>query len=150
MQIEGLIRKLLDYKKAQATAVQAAAGAEALQAAETASAANAAYLVVALNVPNAAKALDAAYKAVEKQYPTLPCLFLSSDAEASKCSVFAAVPGDLSQKLNAGAWCKAVLEVLGGKGGGKANLAQGSGPNVDKAGDAAAVAEEFATLKLST
>lgn len=42
----------------------------------------------------------------------------------------------------------AALGPLGGKGGGKANSAQGQGPNVDKADEALAAAEAFAALKL--
>ena len=147
-QLEGVLRRALEGKKAAAAALQADAAAAAVREAAVAVAAGEAFLVRALDVPAASKALDAAYKAVEKSFPELPCLFLSPDAGAGKCGVLAAVPKALSKRLNAGDWCKAALEVLGGKGGGKAGSAQGSGPDVAKADDAAAAAADFAKLKL--
>lgn len=59
------------------------------------------------------------------------------------------VPAATSSKLKAGDWVNSALAVLGGKGGGKPTAAQGQGPNVDKAAEALAAAEQFAALKLS-
>jgi hypothetical protein len=53
-----------------------------------------------------------------------------------------------SGKLKANEWVNVALEVLGGKGGGKALLAQGQGSEVAKAAEALKAAEEFAALKL--
>lgn len=58
------------------------------------------------------------------------------------------MPAAVSSKLKAGDWVNAALAVLGGKGGGKPTAAQGQGPNVDKAADALAAAEQFAAMKL--
>lgn len=60
----------------------------------------------------------------------------------------AGVPAATAGKLKANEWVNAALEVLGGKGGGKPVLAQGQGPEVAKAPDAMAAAEQFAALKL--
>jgi alanyl-tRNA synthetase len=42
------------------------------------------------------------------------------------------------------------LQAVGGKGGGKADSAQGSGNKVEALNEALRIAEEFAKLKLST
>lgn len=76
------------------------------------------------------------------------CL-LSCVTEKGKALCFAGVPDSMTKTLNAGAWLKAALAVLGGKGGGKPNYAQGQGPNVDKLSDAISVAKEFAEMNLS-
>lgn len=52
----------------------------------------------------------------------------SSDGKAS---VIVMVSKDLSNKFNAGTLIKPVLEELGGRGGGRPDMAQGGGPNVN-------------------
>jgi alanyl-tRNA synthetase len=54
----------------------------------------------------------------------------------------------MAQHFPAGEWVKAPLSVLGGKGGGKGNLAQGQGPHIDKVADALRAAEAFARERL--
>ena len=53
-----------------------------------------------------------------------------------KVAIVAAVTADLTDKYNAGKIVGAVSGVLGGKGGGRADMAQGGGPNVDKLDEA--------------
>ncbi len=60
----------------------------------------------------------------------------------------AGVPDAMAQHFPAGEWVKAPLSVLGGKGGGKGNLAQGQGPHIDKVADALRAAEAFARERL--
>ena len=47
-------------------------------------------------------------------------------AGSEKALVFARVPEELSNKLNAGKWAGAALSVLGGKGGGKPSQVENS------------------------
>jgi alanyl-tRNA synthetase len=53
-----------------------------------------------------------------------------------KVAIVAAVTADLTDKYNAGKIVGAVSGVLGGKGGGRADMAQGGGPNADKLDEA--------------
>ncbi len=61
---------------------------------------------------------------------------------------FAGVPDALVPKLKAGDWVGEVLKVLGGKGGGRPNAAQGQGSELGKVDEALALAAEMAKLKL--
>ena len=65
-----------------------------------------------------------------------------------KVLAYAGVPDSLTKKLNAGEWVKAVLSVLGGKGGGKPGNAQGQGPAIDKTPQALDTAAHFASQRL--
>lgn len=60
-----------------------------------------------------------------------------SDPAAPKVMVMAAVPPDLVKKgLNAGEWVREAATMLGGKGGGKPDNAQGGGSDIAKVKDA--------------
>lgn len=61
---------------------------------------------------------------------------------------WAGVPDSLTKKISAGEWVKAVVAVLGGKGGGKPSLAQGQGPGLQKLPEAKDTANSFALQKL--
>jgi alanyl-tRNA synthetase len=54
-----------------------------------------------------------------------------------------------STGLNANDWAGVVTEKVGGKKGGKPEMAQGSGDKVDAVTDALSAAEAFAKLKLN-
>lgn len=69
-------------------------------------------------------------------------------AGKGKVLAYAGVPDARVKTLNAGEWVKAVLAVLGGKGGGKPGNAQGQGPAIDKVSDAQQAAEKFAKQRL--
>ena len=63
--------------------------------------------------------------------------------------MYTGVPADLSKQMPAGAWLKAALDVLGGKGGGKPTNAQGQGPDTDKLSEAMEAAAQYATKTVS-
>ncbi|MBI5725428.1 MAG: alanine--tRNA ligase [Planctomycetes bacterium] len=71
-------------------------------------------------------------------------------AAEDKVTIVAMVDDSLAAtgKLKAGDWVQAVAPVIGGKGGGKPNLAQAGGKSPDKLPDALAKAEEFIKQKL--
>ena len=60
------------------------------------------------------------------------------------------MPSALAGKLDAGEWLQqSVIKTCGGKGGGKADRAQGSGDGADKIELALAEAVKFADAKLN-
>jgi len=73
----------------------------------------------------------------------------SLDQGKGRVLVYTGVPADLSKQMPAGAWLKAALDVVGGKGGGKPTNAQGQGPDTDKLPEAMEAAAQYATKTLS-
>ena len=62
-----------------------------------------------------------------------------------KVAVIAAVPkAMIDHGLKAGDWVRVASEVLGGKGGGKPDMAQGGGTQVGKVKEAIALARQHA------
>lgn len=96
------------------------------------------------------KALDSALKQVKTTSPTTSAMFVSVDPETNKIFCLTSVSQQaISKGLKANEWVAAVSGIMGGKGGGKADSAQGAGSNganVDKVLEAA---RKFAELKLS-
>jgi alanyl-tRNA synthetase len=77
-------------------------------------------------------------------------LFSVEEGETPKVSVMASVPEALVKRgLNAGEWIREAAGVLGGKGGGRPDAAQGGGTQVGKVKDAILAARNFATRKLT-
>lgn len=58
--------------------------------------------------------------------------------------MLAVVPEPFQSKVKANDWVKATLAMLGGKGGGKAGVAQGTGALINKVDIALDIAENFA------
>ena len=65
-----------------------------------------------------------------------------------KVACFAMVPDTVTDALPANAWLAPVLEAVGGRGGGKAGQAQGSGTDVDAMPKAIEAAKAIAGEKL--
>lgn len=96
------------------------------------------------------KALDSALKQVKQLCPNTAALFFSVDNEAGKIYCLAAVPKSINERgLLASEWVQSVVNVIGGKGGGKAESAQASGNNPQNLKEAMNLAEQFAKSKLS-
>jgi len=96
-----------------------------------------------VTIPNP-NALTTAIKAILRDCP-IPVLLMSLDAKGKRVMVSAQVPPGACKDagLKANEWAKAVAGVLGGKGGGKPEVAQGSGTDVSKLDDARDAAVEF-------
>lgn len=95
------------------------------------------------------KALDSALKQVKQLCPKSAAIFFSIDNDAGKIYCLAAVPKNLTEKgLFASEWVQSVVNIMGGKGGGKAESAQASGNNPQNLKEAMKVAREFAQSKL--
>lgn len=145
--VQSVIKGVMEEQKKAAAANKAKAVAAAIEAANAAAKSGKSFLVA--NVPDVGldtKALQEAFNAIQKEHPGMAVMFFAQGD--GKGLAYAGVPKDVSTKLPAGDWVKGALEVLGGKGGGKATNAQGMGPNVEAIPDAAKVAEEFAAMKL--
>lgn len=98
---------------------------------------------------NNTKALDGALKQVKSSNPETSALFVSVDADSKKIFCLAAVSKSAIEKgLKANEWIQEVSGLMGGKGGGKAESAQASGPNIDKVEEVLALAKKFAAAKL--
>lgn len=132
-----LNKRLKELQAGAADKLAAAAVDEAVEKAE----AGESYLVLELTGGIDGKAMQPLVKKVVKA-SGLPTLALS--ATDGKVNAFALVPDECVDTLAANAWLKPVLAEVGGKGGGKAEQAQGSGPQVDAMPKAAEVARAAA------
>ncbi len=64
---------------------------------------------------------------------------------ADKLSLLAMVSKDLTDRIQAGKLLQAVAETIGGRGGGRPDMAQGGGKDPAKAGEALARARQYVT-----
>jgi alanyl-tRNA synthetase len=77
-------------------------------------------------------------------------MLMSPDQGAGRVSVMASVPkGIVGRGLKAGDWVREVTGIMGGKGGGRPDSAQGSGSDLSKLRDASAHARTFAFSQIS-
>ena len=84
-----------------------------------------------------------------KALPDSPVMLLSLDPE-DKVALLADVPQvAIDRGLKAGDWIKAVAPVVGGKGGGRPNQAQGGGPEGGHIKAAADKAQEVALASMA-
>jgi len=107
------------------------------------------YLVYNLEALANNKAIDGALKQVKLLAPEIPTIFISGDQDAGKVLAMAYCPKSAVEKgLKANEWCASIQALIGGKGGGKPDNAQASGPKVDSLQEALKVADTFAQSKL--
>ncbi|XP_046469188.1 alanine--tRNA ligase, cytoplasmic [Neodiprion pinetum] len=108
-----------------------------------------AVLVELLEAYSNTKALDSALKQVKSLSPETSALFFSVDNDAKKIFALSAVPKSAVAKgLKANEWIQAVAPLMQGKGGGKPESAQASGPNFSCLNEALETAKSFANSKL--
>jgi alanyl-tRNA synthetase len=153
-------RALLDKLRGSAFAASKNSKAEQLEAAQqyaeqvlaalgeaTTDKAHIGHLDVGSNVI----ALTNAIKAIRAKHPHLAVLLLSAEEVKGKgkVTVVTQVSDDLvAAGLKANEWAGAVAGLLGGKGGGKPQTAQGSGSDLTKIADALSLARSFVNEKL--
>jgi len=143
--IAGMQERIKQQKKAQSAAVAKEASEMARRVGESAAASLDEIVVTTLELGSDRKALQAAVTAIIQAVPKAAVMVLSPDLEAGRVSVVAVVPKNMiSRGLKAGDWVREVTEIMGGKGGGKPELAQGSGSDVHKIGEAATHARRAA------
>ncbi|EFJ48362.1 hypothetical protein VOLCADRAFT_120886 [Volvox carteri f. nagariensis] len=141
-------RRVIEFQKAAAAANKALAAERAVAAADAAVAAGKSFVIGRLDVGLDTRAVGEACSAIIAKHSTLAALFVSVDAEKGKALAYAAVPDSVTDRLKANEWVSTALGPLGGKGGGKANNAQGQGANVEKVDEALGAATAFAESKL--
>eukprot|EP00928_Gymnodinium_smaydae_P003493 TRINITY_DN1124_c0_g1_i2.p1 TRINITY_DN1124_c0_g1~~TRINITY_DN1124_c0_g1_i2.p1 ORF type:complete len:1257 (+),score=326.05 TRINITY_DN1124_c0_g1_i2:64-3771(+) len=88
-----------------------------------------------------AKACNGAMMAAAAACESKALMFLST--AGGKISLLATVPKALQEKCSAKAWSGAVLDALGGKGGGKDDRAMGQAPDPAKLDTAMSIAQSF-------
>ncbi len=135
--------------KAAAGAVRDQAVAQARSLAQSALTANEMVIVETVAAGDDRNALGAAVQTVRDACPRAAVMLFSVDTQGGKVQAAAAVPPDLIAKgLKAGDWIREACTVMGGKGGGKPDAAQGGGTDLSKAGEAIRHARQWA-LKLA-
>lgn len=142
------LKKAIDEKERK---LKAAVAEKVVERAKELCEANpdAAFLVYQLEAYSNTKALDSALKQVQKSNKDTSALFVSVDPDSKKIFSLASVPKSAVDKgLKANEWVAHVSAVMGGKGGGKAESAQASGPNYESVGEVVELAKKFAASKL--
>jgi alanyl-tRNA synthetase len=152
--IAGLQERLKAASKqaAAAKAQQAAALARAI--AESALTSGDEVIISLIDAGSERAALEQAVKTIRDKCPRSAVMLLSADEtdpSAPKVSIIAAVPEVLIKRgLKAGEWVQQAAALVGGKGGGRPEAAQGGGPRVAGVKEAIGSARTFAAAKLTT
>lgn len=145
--IKELKKKLADREKASKAAVANVVLEQTKQLCEQNP--DAKFFVKQFNAYNNTKALDSALKQMKITNPEASALFVTVDEETKKIFCMAAVSkSGIEKGLKANEWVQQLSTVMGGKGGGKAESAQASGSNFEKANEIVELAEKFASTKL--
>ncbi|MFZ2875507.1 MAG: alanine--tRNA ligase [Phycisphaerales bacterium] len=144
-QVTVLQERLKAAGKAAAAVVAEAAVKEARAIAESALTANDLVVVNQVHAGEDRQALLAAVAVIRQMCPRVAVMLFSIDEASGKVGVASAVPGALVAKgLRAGDWLREACGVMGGKGGGKPDAAQGGAPDASKAQEAMKAARVFA------
>jgi alanyl-tRNA synthetase len=107
------------------------------------------FLVTHLNVKANTKALLQAINYVKEHWPNIAVLLVSSDTEHKKVVHVSHVPDPLvARGLQAHEWTQTLANIVGGKCGGKASSAQGTGTTIDRVEEGLHLARVFAQLRL--
>jgi len=108
------------------------------------------YFIRKVDVGSQGELLSEAVKSIREKFPETAVLGITSDEEKKKVSVIAHVPSSLVAKgLKANEWASKTVAIVGGKGGGKAEIAQGAGPDVTKVDEALQEAERVVKAALN-
>ena len=139
-----LQEKIKAAGKEMSAALTAQAVGQARSLAASAQTANSPVVVAKIDCGEDRTALQAAVKTIRDTLPRTAVMLFAVD-DAGKAMIHASVPDHLVAKgLKAGDWLKDAAGVMGGKGGGKPDNAQGGGPDGTKVREAMKVAEQVA------
>jgi alanyl-tRNA synthetase len=148
-EMAALQERVKEEQKAASAAKANEAASIARQIAQSALTAGSQVIVNTIDVGDDRKALQVAINTVSVACNKSAVMLLAPDAAGGTVAVMAVVPPILVGKgLSAGDWVREVAAVLGGKGGGRPEAAQGGGTQVGKIRDAIATATSFAQKKL--
>ncbi len=148
--------KLSEIQKKLKEAGKAAAAEKAKQAqglasgiAQAAAGSPEQVVIASLELGSDRKALEAALKTITSACPNKAVMLMSVDNDAGRVALMATVPSGLVAKgLKAGDWIREVAGIMGGKGGGRPDNAQGSGSDLSKLKEATGHARTFAFGKI--
>jgi alanyl-tRNA synthetase len=144
-----LQERVKNEQKAASAAKATEAAGLAKQIAQSALLAGSTVVINSIDVGDDRKALQAALNTVAQTCPKSAVMLFAPDAAGGTVAVMAIVPPPLVGKgLSAGDWVREAAAVLGGKGGGRPEAAQGGGTNVAKLKEAVTTATAFAHKKL--
>ncbi|CAD7702717.1 unnamed protein product [Ostreobium quekettii] len=146
--LQAQAKKIVQMEKEESEKNKKLAVTEAVAAADEAVAGAKGHLVLRLEVGLDHNAVKEAVGAIQAKHGTLCLMVFTADEAKGKALAYGAVPDSMTSKLKAGDWVKEALAVIGGKGGGKPNAAQGQGPNLEKLPEAMEVAEKYAADRL--
>jgi len=142
--IEKLEAEVHEWEKQNAKASEADLRSRAGTIADEMAAAHAGEKSCVAEVPNAdAKLLQAVVDALRPKFSGP--IFLAGATEG-RVALIASVPKDLTSKVQANKLIQDVAPIVGGKGGGRPEGAQGAGKDATKIGDALARARELLAL----
>jgi alanyl-tRNA synthetase len=103
------------------------------------------FVAAILDVGASNEIMSDALKAIRDKHKDTSVLVISADVEKKKVSVVAHVaPEHVEKGLKADEWCRKAAAAVGGKGGGKPQIAQGSGNDPSKVDEALKEAEKHA------
>tara|TARA_R110002072_G_scaffold271010_1_gene430825 strand:- start:38186 stop:41263 length:3078 start_codon:yes stop_codon:yes gene_type:complete len=106
-------------------------------------------VIASLELGSDRGALEAALKTITSACPNKAVMLMSPDEGAGRVALMAVVPTGLVTKgLKAGDWIREVAGIMGGKGGGRPDNAQGSGSDISKLKEATSHARSFAFGKI--
>jgi alanyl-tRNA synthetase len=144
-QLGGVAKKLKEAAKADAAAKAGQAQELAKGIALAAQGSSEDIVIATLELGSDRKALEAAVATILQAVPNKAVMVLSPDVDAGRVAVMATVSElMIGRGLKAGDWIRETTAIMGGKGGGRPNSAQGSGTDVSKVKDAAEHARTWA------
>jgi alanyl-tRNA synthetase len=142
-------KQLKEHAKAAAAEQAQMAQSLALGVANAAKGSNEDIIITTLDLGSDRTALESAVSTIQKAVPNKAVMVISPDAASGRVAVMASVSDPMIKRgLKAGDWIRETTAIMGGKGGGRPNTAQGSGPDLHKVKEAAAHARTFAYQKL--
>ncbi len=143
--VAALTKEIKDLKKQLASGAKAGVSVEKLIA--DATTINGTTVVIAEAPGAEAQGLRELIDTIRKKTPS-SAICLISGSDDGKVTIVCGISRDLQdKKLSAGEWIKPVAEAVGGKGGGRPDLAQAGGKQVENIGKALEAAKEkIATL----
>ncbi len=138
-------KKLKEANKAAAAEQAQQAQALAAGIAKSAAGSPEEIVIALLELGSNRPALEAALKTITTECPNKAVMLMSPDNDAGRVALMATVPSSLvSRGLKAGDWIREVAGIMGGKGGGRPDNAQGSGSDLSKLKEATSHARSFA------
>ena len=148
--LAGVQKQLKELAKAAAAEQAKKASALAEGIASSAEGSSEEVVIASLELGSNRKALEAAMNTVTQRCPNKAVMLLSPDQDSGRVAVMASVPKPLIERgLKAGDWIREVTGIMGGKGGGRPDNAQGSGQDLSKLKEAGAHARTFAFSQIS-